>query len=46
MQAHHNEKNERISLPPTQYCALLLNLFITLRESDSSVGGKTGQLLS
>ena len=33
-------KNERISLSPTQYCALLLNLFVTLRQSDSSVEEK------
>ena len=30
MQPHHNEKNERISLSPSQYCALLVNLFVTL----------------
>ena len=29
-------KNERSSLFPTQYCALLLNLFVTLRQSQSS----------
>ena len=46
MQAHHNEKNERISLSPTQCCALLLNLFVKLRQSDSSVDGKNGELLS
>ena len=46
MQAHQNEKNERISLSPTQYCALLLNLFVALRQSDSSVDGKNGDLLS
>ena len=40
MQAHHNEKNERISLSPTQYCALLVNLFVTLRQSDLSVEEK------
>ena len=33
-------KNERISLSPTQYCALLVNLFVTLRQSDSSVEEK------
>ena len=33
-------KNERISLSPTQYCALLVNLFVTLQQSDSSVVGK------
>ena len=40
MQAHHNEKNERISLSPTHYCALLVNLFVTLPQSDSSVEEK------
>ena len=35
MQAHNNEKNVRISLSPTQYCAL-----VTLRQSDSSVDEK------
>ena len=34
-----------ISLCPTQYCALLLNLFVILRQSDSSVDGKNGELL-
>ena len=33
-------KNERVSLSTTQYCALLVNLFLTLRESDSSVEEK------
>ena len=33
-------KNERISISRTQYCALLLNLFVTLRQSDSSVEEK------
>ena len=33
-------KNKRISLFPTQYCALLVNLFVTLRQSDSSVEEK------
>ena len=33
-------KNERISLLPTQHCALLVNLFVTLRQSDSSVEKK------
>ena len=46
MQAHHNEKNEIISLSPTQYCALLLNFFVTLRQSSSSVDGKNGEFLS
>ena len=46
MQAHHNEKIEIISLSPTQYCAVLLNLFVTLRQSDSSVDGKNVELLS
>ena len=46
MQANHNEKNERISLSLTQYCALLLNLFVTLRQSNSSIDGKNGELLS
>ena len=41
MRVHHNnEKNERISLPPTRYCALLVNLFVTLRQNDSSVEEK------
>ena len=46
MQAHHNEKNERISLLPSQPCALLLNLFVTLRQSDSQFDEKNGELLS
>ena len=36
-------KNEWISVSPTQYsqyCALLVNLFVTLRQSDSSVEEK------
>ena len=33
-------KNERISISRTQYCALLLNLFVTLPQSDSSVEEK------
>ena len=33
-------KNEWISLSPTQYCALLVNLFVTLLQSDSSVERK------
>ena len=40
------KKNERISLSSTQYCVLLLNLFVTLRQSDSSTNGKNGGLLS
>ena len=40
MQAHPNEKNEVISLSSTQYCALLVNLLVTLRESDSLVEEK------
>ena len=41
MQTHHNKKkNERISLSPTQYCALLLILFVTLRQGDSLVEEK------
>ena len=32
MQAHHNEKNERISLSHTQYCTLLVNLFVALQQ--------------
>ena len=40
MQAHHNEKMKRISLSYPQYCAVLVNLFVTLRQSDSSVDGK------
>ena len=35
MQAHNNEKNVRISLSPTQYCAL-----VTLQRSDSSLTEK------
>ena len=46
MQAHHNEKIEIISLSPTQYCALVLNLLVTLRQSDLSVDGKNAELLS
>ena len=34
LQAHHNEK---ISLPPTEYYALQVNLFVTLQQSDLSV---------
>ena len=33
-------KNERISLCSTQHCAILLNLFVTLRQSDLSVKEK------
>ena len=33
-------KNQRISLSPTQYCALLVNLFVTLRQCDSLVEEK------
>ena len=40
MQAHHNEKIKRISLSPAQYCALLVNLFVTLRQTDSLVEEK------
>ena len=40
MQAHPNEKNEVISLSSTQYCALLVNLLVTLREGDSLVEKK------
>ena len=40
MQAHGNEKNKRIALSPTQYCALLVNLFATLQESNSSAEEK------
>ena len=40
MQAHHNRKNKRIYLYPTQDCALLVNLFVTQRQSDSSVEEK------
>ena len=43
MRAHHNEKMKE---SPTQYCALLLNLFVTLRQSDSSVDAKNGGLFS
>ena len=34
LQAHHNEK---ISLPPTEYYALQVNLIVTLQQSDLSV---------
>ena len=43
MRAHHNKKklkNERISLSLTQYCALLVNLLVTLRQSDSLIEEK------
>ena len=33
-------KNGRISLSPKQYRAFLVNLFVTLRQSDSSVEEK------
>ena len=33
-------KHKRISLSPTQYCALLVNLLVTLRQGDSSVDEK------
>ena len=33
-------KNDKISLSPTQYCALLVNSFVTLRQSNSSVEEK------
>ena len=33
-------KNQRISLSPTQYCALLGNFFVTLRQSESPVEEK------
>ena len=33
-------KNERISISCAQYCALLLNLLVTLPQSDSSVEEK------
>ena len=33
-------KTERNSLSPTQYCALLVNLFPKLRQSDPSVEEK------
>ena len=32
--------NERISLSPTQHCALLVNLFVTLQQSHSLVEEK------
>ena len=38
-------KNEIISLFPTQYFALLVNLFATLRQSDSLVEEKMGNYL-
>ena len=34
LQAHHNEK---ISLPPTEYYALQVNLIVTIQQSDLSV---------
>ena len=37
LQAHHNEK---ISLPPTEYYVLQVNLFVTLQQSDLSVQEK------
>ena len=40
MQAYHNERNKRISLSPTQYCALLINLLVTLQQGDSLVEEK------
>ena len=33
-------KNDRISISCAQYCALLLNLLVTLPQSDSSVEEK------
>ena len=40
MEADHNEKNDRISLSSSQYCALLVNLFVTFGQSDSLVEEK------
>ena len=33
----HNKKNERIGILSTECCVLLLDLFVTLQQSDSSV---------
>ena len=40
MQAHGNEKTGKIALSPAQYCALLVNLFATLQQSNSSAEAK------
>ena len=40
MQAHHNEKKKDLVLSLNQYCALLVYLFVTLRQSDSFVEKK------
>ena len=40
MQAHNNEKMLELVYPPPNI------VFVTLRQSDSSVDGKTGELLS
>ena len=41
MQAHHKEKNEKTSLSPPEYCASLLNLFVTFQQSDSTIDENT-----
>ena len=41
-----SQKKAIISLSPTQYYPLVLNLFVTLQQSDSSVDGKNDELLS
>ena len=41
-----NEKMKESTYPLTQYWALLLNMFATLRQCDSSVAGKNGELLN
>ena len=37
MQAHHYEKMKELVYPPPQYWTLLVNLFVTLRQTDLSV---------
>ena len=41
MQGHHKEKNEKTSLSPPEYCASLLNLFVTFQQSDSTIDENT-----
>ena len=40
MQAQYNEKVKELVYPPTQYCALVVNLLVTLWQSDWSLEGK------
>ena len=40
MQVHHDEKMKELVYPPTEYCALLVNLFLTFCERDSLVEEK------